>query len=102
MILVKAASCTDSVHPSMAQIGRENGLSKQRITYANIVLQHAPELVDQVISGYVGLDGGQLDITCLLVLLCAHLNKRVDPAVWSKHPGPVAPTRYERANARPF
>jgi len=53
MILVK---CQESWHSSPKNIAKENNLSRERLRQAQLVSQHAPDLVDEVINGVRGLD----------------------------------------------
>jgi hypothetical protein len=61
MISAKARSesehqpCSDSEH-STRSVSEQTGLSLGRISQANVVLQHAADLVEAVISGAMGLD----------------------------------------------
>jgi hypothetical protein len=41
---------------TQAQVAKSAGTSAQRITQANVVLEHASDLVDAVIAGAIGLD----------------------------------------------
>ncbi len=41
---------------NQSQFARENGLSRQRLSQAQLIQAHAPELVDSVINGHVSLD----------------------------------------------
>jgi hypothetical protein len=41
---------------STYEVAKSAGTSAQRITQANVVLEHAPDLADAVIAGAVGLD----------------------------------------------
>ncbi|WP_338676802.1 ParB/RepB/Spo0J family partition protein [Streptomyces sp. SCSIO 30461] len=61
MISAKARSAPEhrprsGAEQSTRSVAEQTGLSLGRISQANMVLQHAPDLVDSVISGAMGLD----------------------------------------------
>jgi len=53
--MVAARSCKVSLQ-STRKVANGLGMSAQRITQANVVLDHAPDLVDAVVTGATGLD----------------------------------------------
>lgn len=53
--MVAAKACKETLH-STYSIGKSVGVSAQRITQANVVIQFAPDLVDGVVTGTPTLD----------------------------------------------
>jgi ParB-like chromosome segregation protein Spo0J len=53
--MVAARSCKVSLQPTR-KVANGLGMSAQRITQANVVLDHAPDMVDAVIAGATSLD----------------------------------------------
>ncbi|MFJ1845540.1 ParB/RepB/Spo0J family partition protein [Streptomyces sp. NPDC088146] len=53
--MITAMACSVSGH-SLRTLATLHGLSRSRLSAANIVLRHAPDLADQVRSGGLGLD----------------------------------------------
>ncbi|MPZ66195.1 MAG: plasmid replication/partition related protein [Pseudonocardiaceae bacterium] len=53
MIAARASAVCDK---PLSTLARENDVSKSRVTYAKVVLDHAPDLVEQVVSGAESLD----------------------------------------------
>lgn len=53
--MITAMACSVSGH-SLRTLAKEHGLSRSRLSAANVVLQHAPELAERVRTGALGLD----------------------------------------------
>ena len=53
--MVAARACKVSLQPTR-KVAAGLGMSAQRITQSNVVLDHAPDLADAVIAGAIGLD----------------------------------------------
>ncbi|MEU9000622.1 ParB N-terminal domain-containing protein [Streptomyces sp. NPDC048551] len=53
--MITAMACSVSGH-SLRTLAKEHGLSRSRLSVANVVLQHAPDLAENVRVGTLGLD----------------------------------------------